>query len=206
MAETKAELRRHFSTLRNSFSTEAREEATKKILERLFTLPIWGNAPLVCGYMPTRSEIDITPLWQRAISEGKSYALPVTITGTDEGKMIFRRLSGFTPQSLIPARFGLSEPAPTCPALSLRDFENALIIVPGLAFDDHGYRIGYGGGYYDRLLAELSQAGISVATVGLVFAKCHAAALLREPHDIPVHYVINERKVITPHGQARRFS
>ncbi len=205
MTESKSDLRRRFSALRDGLSPEDRAAATPKILTHLFSLAAWKNAPLVCGYMPTKSEIDITPVWQRAISEGKSYALPVTLTNAREGEMIFRRLSEYAPQALLPARYGLSEPAPTCPALALEDFENALIIVPGLAFDDGGYRIGYGGGYYDRLLDELFRARVTMVTVGLVYAQCHTPALLPEPHDIPVDYVITERKVIAPHGQAHRL-
>ena len=200
MVESKAELRRHFSRLRDSLTLGDRTAAEEKILARLFSLPAWENAPLICGYMPTKSEMNTLPLWKKAADEGKAYALPVTVTGADQGKMIFRRLDGFTPEVLVAARYGLWEPPPHCPALTPQDFEKALIIVPGLAFDDKGFRIGYGGGYYDRLLAELSAVGVSYATVGLVYASCHVPTLPRETHDIPVDYIIDERKVITSHG------
>ena len=205
MPENKTDLRRHFSALRNQLTGDERQEAEAEMLSRLVSLAAWQKAPLICGYMPTKGEINTLPLWETAVGEGKSYALPVTITGAREGQMVFRRTEGFCPEALITARYGLAEPDPCCPALSAEDFQNALIIVPGLAFDDGGYRIGYGGGYYDRLLAVLSEAGISVTTVGLVFARCHTHALPREPHDIPVDYVIDERRVIIPHGKAQRF-
>ena len=193
-------LRRHFAALRDSLPPVERASAEAAIRDKLFSLPVWKNAPLICGYMSVRSEIDMMPIWKRAAAEGKIYALPVTVTDAREGKMIFRRLSGFCPYTLISARFGVPEPSDECPALTLRDFEEALILVPGLAFDDGGFRIGYGGGYYDRFLAELKQANISVTAVGLVFAACRSSLLPRELHDIPVDYVIDERGITPTHG------
>ena len=201
----KARLRRHFSSLRDGLPRETRVTAEAAVREALFTLPAWQNATLVCGYMAIGSEMDLSPLWERAIAEGKGYALPVTVTGAREGEMIFRRLSGYTPHELAPARFGLSEPSPLCPTLTLRDFqkERTLIIVPGLAFDDQGFRIGYGGGYYDRFLALSANEGISVTTAGLVFSACRTTTLPHEAHDRPVDYIIDERRVTCPHELTR---
>lgn len=196
----KVALRRHFAALRENLPPARRTAAEAALRNTLFSLPVWQNAPLICGYASMRSEPDMTPLWKQAVVEGKTYALPVTVTGAAEGRMIFRRLSGFTPHELIPARFGLSEPAETCPALSLRDFAGALILVPGLAFDDQGFRIGYGGGYYDRFLQELRHEGIPVTAVGLTFSICHPQALPRESHDVPVDLIIDERRMTRPHG------
>ena len=170
------------------------------MLERLFSLPAWREAPLICGYMSMRSEIGMIPVWERAIAEGKGYALPVTLTGATEGRMIFRRMAGFTPHELSPARFGVYEPSDLCPALSTKDYANALILVPGLAFDDFGYRLGYGGGYYDRFLMNLQAAGADVTTVGLAFSVCRLTELPREAHDIPVHFIVDERRTTATHG------
>lgn len=193
-------LRRHFAALRDGLPPNGRASAEAAIRDKLFSLPVWENAPLICGYMSMRSEPDMMPIWKRTIAEGKTYALPVTVTGAREGQMIFRHLSGFRPDTLISARFGLFEPSEECSALTLRDFEGALILVPGLAFDDRGFRIGYGGGYYDRFLAELTQAHIPFTAVGLAFAACRPTNLPRESHDIPVDYVIDERRITPTHG------
>ena len=196
----KASLRRRFAALRDHLSPNDRTAAEAAIRDKLFSLHAWKDAPLICGYMSVRSEIDMTPVWKQAVSKGKAYALPVTVTDAHEGRMIFRRLSGYTPQELTSARFGLSEPSEECPALTLRDFEGALILVPGLAFDDEGFRIGYGGGYYDRFLTDLKRADVPVTTVGLAFSACRIPRLPREPHDIPVDYVIDERRMTVTHG------
>ena len=189
----KAALRRHFTALREGIPPEARAAAQAVILERLFASPAWKAASLVCGYTATRGEPDLTPVWARAIAEGKAYGLPVTVTGAAEGRMIFRRLDEFSPERLIPARFGILEPPASCPVLPAEDFAGALMLIPGLAFDDEGYRVGYGGGYYDRFLSELQYAHIPVTTVGAVFSVCRAPALPHEAHDLPVQYVISDR-------------
>ena len=189
----KTTLRRHFAALRDSLPPEERTAAENLIRDRLFSLPAWKHSPLICGYMSTRSELDMMPIWERAVAEGKSYALPVTVTNARAGQMIFRRLPGFCPHTLISARFGISEPSEACPALSLQDFSGALILVPGLAFDEDGFRVGYGGGYYDRFLAALRQSSIPVTTVGLLFSVCRAERLPRESHDIPVDYLLDNR-------------
>ena len=187
----KTTLRRYFAALRDSLPPEERTAAENLIRDRLFSLPAWKHSPLICGYMSMRSELDMMPIWERAVAEGKSYALPVTVTNARAGQMIFRRLPGFCPHTLISARFGISEPSEACPALSLQDFSGALILVPGLAFDREGFRLGYGGGYYDRFLAALREARIPVTTVGLVFAQCLEETLPRGAYDLPVDRVIS---------------
>ena len=188
-AEKKA-LRAHYTALRNSLQGEARRRAEASIREQLFSLPAWRGAPLVCGYVSMRGEIDTAPIRARAIREKKRYALPATMTGAREGRMVFRRVEGAAAEDLVLARFGVLEPPETCPTLHLADFAGALILVPALAFDEKGFRLGYGGGYYDRFLAALQDARIPVTTVGLVFAPCRAEVLPRESFDLPVHQVI----------------
>ena len=193
----KKALRAHYTALRDSLSREERCRAEERILRRLFSLPAWQEAPLVCGYVSTRGELDTDPMWVRAAAEGKRYALPVTVTGSREGRMVFRAVDGYRPDRLVTARFGISEPDETCPTLSLPDYRGSLILVPGLAFDGAGYRLGYGGGYYDRFLAALRDARIPVTTVGLVYATCRAPYLPREAYDIPADLVIDERSAPT---------
>ncbi len=186
----KTHLRRHFATLRGSLSPADRAHAEAEIRDQLFALPAWRDAPLICGYMSTKSELDTLPVWARAAAEGKRYALPVTVTDAKEGRMVFRCTAGFSPAALVPARFGISVPPDTCPTLTASDFAGALILVPGLAFDDDGFRIGYGGGYYDRFLASLQSARIPVTTVGLAFSVCRTHTLPREDFDVPVDCVL----------------
>ncbi len=174
-------------------ATRAAAEAV--LLARLVSLPAWQQAPVICGYAATQGELDLTPVWQAAVAAGKTYALPVTVSGAREGRMVFRALHTFSPDALTPGRYGIAEPPatrdfPLLPASSLHD---ALLLVPGLGFDREGYRLGYGGGYYDRFLDGLAAAHVPVMTVGLCFSACRVDRLPREAHDRAVDIVIDER-------------
>ena len=197
----KSALRRRYKDLRDGLTQAERTAAEAAIYESLFSLPAWREASVVCGYISVRGELNTTPILRRAIFEGKTVALPVTVTDASEGKMIFRFLPDGDFDLLTPARFGIPEPDGACPELSLPDFSHALILVPALAYDGEGYRLGYGGGYYDRFLQELIEANIPVTTVGLAFSACVTEILPRNPHDIPVQIILDERRIITTHGE-----
>ena len=194
-------LRRRYGELRSMLSPTERTAAEAAIYESLFSLPVWREATVICGYMSVRGELNTAPILRRAISEGKTIALPVTVTDAAEGRMIFRSLLDGDVDLLTPARFGIPEPDGACPELSLPDFSRALILVPALAYDGEGYRLGYGGGYYDRFLQGLLEAKIPVTTVGLAFSACVTDMLPRNPHDIPVQFILDERRIITSHGE-----
>jgi len=92
MMTNKQTLRQHYRALREGLSSGQRAEAEQKIYAQLFSLPAWQSTPLVCGYVSTKGELDLSPVWEKASSLGKSYGLPVTVTNAIEGRMIFRRL------------------------------------------------------------------------------------------------------------------
>lgn len=184
----KPRLRREFEAIRQSVSPAERQEADRRLLAHLFDSPAWKAADTVLSYCSVRGEIDLSPVWEKATSEGKRYALPRTLTGAGEGRMIFQYVK--TQDDLLPGRYGLLEPSSVCDEVV--NFDKTLCIVPGLAFDSQGYRLGYGGGYYDRFLA----AQPSIIAVGLCYAVCLCERLPHDHHDVPVSYVISERSVI----------
>ena len=134
---------------------------------------------LVAGFWPMGEEIDIRPLMQALAAAGHALALPVT---PPRGQpLLFRRWHFGAP--LMPGRFGTSVPPADAPAVT----PDALL-VPLLAFDAAGRRLGYGGGYYDRTLAALPGAwALGVAFAGQQVAKVPAGA-----HDVPLHGIATE--------------
>ena len=104
---------------------------------------VYQAAKTVYGYYPQNQEVRLLPILARAMADGKKVALP-KITG---GKMAFFYVTDFT--LVAPGFGGIPEPPDACPA----EDETALVILPGLAFDRAGRRLGYGGGFYDRFLA-----------------------------------------------------
>lgn len=196
----KAALRRHYESLRASVAPGDRAAWETAILQRLLALPAFRDAPLVTGYVATRGEIDLTPLWHATVEAGKTYALPVSLTGAHDGVLSFCATPGFVPKALIRGRFGIAEPPADFPVLDPRDLSGAVLVVPGLCFDDEGYRLGYGGGYYDRYLTTLRSLGVAVTTVGLAFSVCHVPLLPHEPHDRAVDLILDERSVTVAHA------
>jgi 5-formyltetrahydrofolate cyclo-ligase len=135
----------------------------------------------VAGYWPIRDEIDIRPLLLELHRRGHAIGLPVT---PPRGYPLdFRR---WTPgAAMMPGRFGTVHPdgEPLVPGL---------VLVPLLAFDRRCFRLGYGGGYYDRTLAALPGA----TAIGCAYALQEVKDVPVEPHDIRLHAIATERGVI----------
>jgi 5-formyltetrahydrofolate cyclo-ligase len=155
-----------------------------------------GAVPLspgrvVSAYWPLGEEIDPRPLMEALAARSLPLALPA-IRGAGQ-PLDFR---AWRPGDLLqPAGFGTREPLASAPPV-----EPGLLLVPLLAFDAAGYRLGYGGGFYDRSLALLRRAG-DILAVGLAFAAQQVAAVPREATDQPLDLVVTERGLVTP-GQA----
>jgi 5-formyltetrahydrofolate cyclo-ligase len=141
---------------------------------------------VVAGYWPFRSEIDPRPLMQRFVRAGWRVALPVTPAKGAEAPLIFRLWDGAADMARHP--FGMSEPHPTAEAV-----RPDVVLVPLLAFDNHGHRLGYGAGHYDRTLVGLRASG-PVRVIGLAFAGQQVERLPAEPHDQPLDAILTERR------------
>jgi len=161
---------------------EVRRRSTR-IVERIGELLRELKADSFLLFHPTKNEPDIIPLAESLLKEGKTVAFPKV-----EGKEIVP-LKVNSLKELRPGRFGILEP-PYLPERVLREVE--VVFVPGIAFDRHGYRIGFGGGYYDRLLEKLPVK----AKIGVCFDFQLLDRLPREPFDIPVDLVITENTTV----------
>ena len=137
---------------------------------------------VVSGYWPGRSELDIRPLMKSLHAEGHSIGLPVVV---GRGKpLVFR---AWQPGAVLETKkFGLKEP----PA-SARELTPSVLLVPFLAYDAEGYRIGYGAGYYDMTLAELRSRGEPLA-IGVGYAVQRVGRLPRGEHDQRLDWVVTE--------------
>ena len=134
-------------------------------------------------FHPIKNEPDLTPLALELLKEGKTVAFP---------KVVGREIVPIRVNSLKelgPGRFGILEP-PYRPKGVLKEVD--VVFVPGVAFDRLGYRIGFGGGYYDRLLEKLSVR----AKIGVCFDFQLLDELPSEPFDVPVDFVITENTTV----------
>ena len=142
---------------------------------------------IVAAYWPMNDELDVRPMIGALVARGNLVALPV-IQGRDR-PLIFRR---YVPgDALVAAAFGTSEPAADRPTLVPH-----LVIAPLLAFDRAGYRLGYGGGYYDRTLNALRKQAPTIA-IGVGFAAQEVREIPREPSDARLDWIVTERETFT---------
>lgn len=168
-----------------------RADLSRAACAHLLALPeftqIAGGAVLTTLSLP--DEIDTAPLIEALLAAGRVVAVPVLPTASPSS-LLPVRLSSLSPASLTRGPFGVREPlahAPVAPA------DISIIVLPGLAFDSQGARLGRGAGFFDRFLAH---PDLRALLIGLCFDEQVAAHVPREPHDRDVHLVVTPRRVI----------
>ena len=176
----KAALRAEMRAAVRAISPVERLAASRAICERLAGQGIWKNAKLILLFAPMASEPDIWPLAEMAVADGKTVALPRFISAKQhyEAAIVQDQV-----RDLITGQFGIKEPGATCGVADLKRLD--LVLVPGLAFDWHGRRLGRGRGFYDRLLAE-----VSGKTCGIAYDQQLVSAIPVEPHDVRLNCIL----------------
>src|SRR5205807_2246957 len=149
-----------------------RAAAAQAIAARPFPIAVPPNA-VVSGFMPLKSEINPVPLMRKLAEAGVKLALPVLV---GRGKPLIMRAYAFG-DALASGQWGIREPKPDAPEV----FPD-ILLVPLLAFDRSGHRIGYGAGYYDMTITAL-RAHKSVTAIGIAFAAQEIAAIPATPRD-----------------------
>ncbi len=162
------------------------------LCERVLPAIDFPRGCVVSAYWPIGSEIDPRPLMIHLHEHGHPIALPVTPgRGTP---LVFR---AWRPDDTLEAAgFGTRVPLPFQPELTPR-----VLIVPLLAFDRAGYRLGYGGGFYDRTLARLRESG-AVLAVGVAYAAQEVAEVPRDGSDQPLDWIVTEAESIRVRADA----
>lgn len=141
----------------------------------------------VLFYMPVQSEVDILPLLEKALAEGRRCALPKCAPGQSLRLFFITDLE----RDVAPGAWGIPEPVETC-ACECTGEPFSVIMVPGVAFSRRGGRIGYGGGYYDRLLASRGSGSLKIAPA---FSMQVLPELPNGPLDVLVDVVATEEEI-----------
>jgi len=183
--EAKAELRREARARRDALPADMRAAAAHAIAARPFPISLTLKA-IVSGFMPIGSEINPISLMRTLAGCGAQLALPAM---AGRGKPLTMRAFAFG-QRLVAGTWGIREPAPDAAEV----FPD-ILLVPLLAFDRSGQRIGYGAGYYDLTIAHL-RARKTVIACGLGFAAQEIANVPTTPRDVRLDLVLTEREVI----------
>lgn len=186
----KKELRQSISRMRDRLTPEERAAYSRIIQDHLLKMESYQQAHTVTYFVSFRSEVDTIPLIKQGLASGKRVLLP--ITDLKNRQLLFSELRDFE-RELCLSSYGILEPKPEWIRLVPVD-EIDFILTPGLVFDRLGYRIGYGGGFYDRFLASLTQKPPTVAVAYSL--QVLEEALPHEEYDIPVDWIATETGLI----------
>ena len=176
---TKKELRAHIGALKRAMTETQIVSTSEKLCKQLLAHPAYQNANAIYGYLSFNQEVRTMPMLEAALADGKRVAVPKVIG--DE--MIFIWMDDLTKVS--EGYYGIPEPIDNGPeALD----ESALVLMPGLAFDRHGGRCGYGGGFYDKYLEKHP----GHPTLAMCFGFQVFEKLDTDEHDIPVDFLLSQ--------------
>ena len=173
----KKELRRSIREQKRAMTEEEIVSRSEALAQQFYASEAYKNAKTIYGYMPYNQEVRTVAMLEQALKDGKRVAVPKCYG--DEMKFIY--LDDLT--QVEKGYAGIPEPIADGP---VADDKTALVLMPGLAFDPQGHRIGYGGGFYDKFLA----AEPEHPTLALCYAFQMLPHLDTEEHDIPVNTVL----------------
>lgn len=184
--ECKRGLRVALLKQRDALSASEIARRSVRVAERLWFLPEVGAASVMMFFISFGSEVDTVPMISRALTEGKRVAAP----------RVERRLKRLMPYEvrdlqcdLEPGAYGILEPKRRLPVMPSDAIE--IVLVPAVGWDEQGFRVGYGGGYYDRLLPELPRA----VRIGLGFEMQVVPRVPRGQNDLPADVLVTDDRV-----------
>ena len=174
----KKELRRAIRERKRAMTLDEIESRSRKLGELFAASEAYQKARTIYGYLPYNQEVRTVPMLEQAIRDGKRVAVPKCYG--EEMRFIY--INDFVAE-VAPGYANIPEPIADSP---VADDKTALVLMPGLAFDPQGHRIGYGGGFYDRFLAEEPNH----PTLALCYGFQMVEHLETEEFDIPVNQVL----------------
>lgn len=179
---TKAEIRSHIRKLRDAQSSRDKLSRDMKIQKRLGNLPIFKKAKTIAFYLANSSEVDTEFLLKNYLKK-KRLLVP---------KVLGKRIALYEvipPMEFKEGLFGIREPAHEKKFTKFDEVD--LILVPGIAFDLRGHRVGYGGGYFDRLLPKMHGT-----TIGLAYELQMVDKIPERKYDVGVSYILTDKRLI----------
>lgn len=186
---SRSEVRQGVLAARMALSPRLVKEKSRAVMDRVMSLEAYLKAKSLMVYVDFRNEVQTGGLIVRSLAAGKIVSVPITdVRGK---KLIPSRLESY-PGDLAPGAWGIMEPRPEC-VRPLDPGELDLVIVPGVAFDAKGNRLGYGGGFYDRFLPRTRPGTVYIAPA---FEVQVVDDVFPGPHDVPVHVIVTEERTI----------
>ncbi|MDA8105187.1 MAG: 5-formyltetrahydrofolate cyclo-ligase [Nitrospiraceae bacterium] len=185
----KSEVRAELMKKRDAIPTEVRRAKDRLIRERLLALDEIKVSNLIFFFASFRSEIDTLEPMTLLLAEGKRIVLPKV----DRKNHLLLLYEIKSIEELVPGYMGIPEPAVLSEERTITVNDIEAVVIPGAGFDEAGNRIGYGGGYYDRLLASI---GKDLPVIAPAYEEQITESIPSEPHDIKVTMIVTDRRVI----------
>lgn len=187
----KKEFRKNVINNRKKQSSEFISKNSSKITDKLLSMDCIKNSKTIMLYLDFNNEVQTTELINKLICLNKVVATPITII--DKRELDPRQITDLKNGIKI-GTYGIREPKEECsPRINLEDID--VIVVPAVAYDKNCYRLGYGGGFYDRFLQKLRNDCI---TIGIAFDLQIFDSIPKESHDAQLDFIITESRIITP--------
>jgi len=156
-------------------------EASLMICRNIEAWSVFQESAVILSYLPMQAEVDLLSLMEN--NPQKKWLVPRILS---QGRMLFHP---YDPGRLLRHRFGMLEPDPVLPVIPADQVE--LVLTPGLAYDVCGWRLGYGGGFYDRFLSGQQM----LVSLGVTYQALLQTDLPHQDYDVPVQYLVTENGV-----------
>ena len=188
--KTRNDLRREILRRRDNLAFETRSQKSMAVIERLWQLPSFAQAKHLFTYINFRSEVETKPLVRQCVGKGIFVAVPLTLP--EESRLVACKITD-PDLELRPGYCDIPEPDQgVATIVEANDIE--IVILPGSVFDEHGGRLGYGGGYYDRFLANDAPHALRIGVAFEMQIVKNRLPLM--PHDKLLHYLVTEKRTI----------
>lgn len=189
LRDRKNELRAVFREKRKAISPEKRVSLNAEVCKRLLSLAAFRFADTVLSYFPINGEVDVTEFNRAVLKAGKKLALPKCERG--EPLMHFHLINDL--DAMETGMFSIKEPKETDPVWEYSDKERVMCVIPAMAFDLTGHRLGYGKGYYDRFLS-----GHDITKIGVAYTDFVVKSLPTGRYDLAADLIVTDTRIITP--------
>jgi 5-formyltetrahydrofolate cyclo-ligase len=187
----KKEFRKKVINLRKEKDKDFIKHNSDIITDKLLNLDCIKNAKNIMLYLDFNNEVSTDSLIKKLLNLGKIVSSPITLK--EERKLIPSQITDLK-NGIQYGAYNIREPKPECsPAINIKDLD--VIIVPAVAYDKNCYRLGYGGGFYDRFLENLRK---DVVTIGIAFDLQIFDEVPKEAHDAQLDYIVTESRILTP--------
>ncbi len=180
----KNDIRAKYKALREAIPADQKAAMDEKICRTFISLATYRYASILLLYAPKSDEVNVLPIAEKALADGKKVAFPRCIP--DSHDMEYHFVTSL--DQLARGTYGLLEPTPDLPKYDRDSIEPTACIIPALVYDKRGYRLGYGKGYYDRYLGKYAGS-----KVGMIYSDFIIDTLPRGRFDLSVDFIVTEK-------------